>query len=143
MSGRRLILLLFLGVAAFGGLMWGARALTRDDSRRYECQRRLETLARAALIYREKYGALPDARGPDFWKPIVADAGYPERKRARMGECPLSGKAYRGPAGAPGEWLGCCEPGTHGDFAVVATSDGGVRDVPAQDARLSGLAGSK
>lgn len=145
MSGKLFLLFIALGLGVLAAVFFTTRAAWRPQSRRVECETRLRALATAARLYRDKFGVWPPATGPAFWELAVRGSGYEPERKTDLVHCPVTGKAYRGPAAAPGEaaeaWLGCCEPGTHGEQDVVAiTAAGRIVTAPKEDAKLGGLA---
>jgi hypothetical protein len=145
MSGKLFLLFIALGLGVLAIVFFATRSVWRPQRRRAECETRLRELAVAARLYRDKFGAWPAATGPAFWELAVRGSGYEPEKKTDFVHCPVTGKAYRGPAAPPREsdpeaWLGCCEPGTHGKLdVVVITAAGTIVTAPKDDAKLGGL----
>ena len=145
MSGKLFLLFIALGLGALALVFFGTRAAWRPQSRRVECETRLRELATAARLYHDKFGVWPAATGPAFWELAVRGSGYEPENKTDLVHCPVTGKAYRGPAAAPREgdpeaWLGCCEPATHGKEDVIAITEAGkIVTAPKADPKLAGM----
>lgn len=139
-SGTLFLFLILVGIGVLALAMQGMRERYRVESRRSECEARLRYLAVAAELYHSKHHAWPAETGARFWQVVVHDKGPEFGRTYDFYHCPVTGTAYRGPGASPSDadahaWLGCCEPGVHGDMTLAVNGAFKVEFAPKADAR--------
>lgn len=142
-SGAAFLGLVVAGAALLGLALWAAKKEWSTGSRRSECEARLRYIGMTASVYHAKYKAWPAETGPEFWQVVLKADGPPLGRAYDFTHCPVTGKAYRGPGKTPTDadpwaWLGCCEPGTHGDDTLAVNGAGNFEVAPRDDARFLG-----